>query len=73
MLATTLIFPCRYKPDLIGELVRDDPITWSGPTPLGVFLLGLKSVTLVASAVWLAVLVWRNAGSGMRNDKELLT
>jgi hypothetical protein len=59
MIATTLIFPCRYKPDLIGDLVSNHPITWSGPTPLGVFLLGVKSVALFAATVWLAILMWQ--------------
>lgn len=61
MIATMLIYPCRYKPDLIGDIIRNDPDTWRGPTSFGVFLLGVKSVTLVLSTVWLAVLVWRTA------------
>jgi len=63
MIATTLIFPCRYNSDLIGKLVNGDPITWSGPTPLGVILLGVKSLTLLVATAWLAVLVWRNGDS----------
>jgi hypothetical protein len=59
MVATMLIFPCRYKPDLIGDIVKTDPLTYRGPTPFGVFLLGMKSVTLLLSTVWLGVLVWR--------------
>jgi hypothetical protein len=59
LLATMLIYPCRYKPDLLGDIVKTDPFTWRGPNSLGVFLLGLKSITLTISTLWLAVLVWR--------------
>ena len=59
MLATMLIYPCRYKPDLIGDIIREEPLTWRGPTTFGVFLLGVKSVTLILATVWLAVRVWR--------------
>jgi hypothetical protein len=59
MILTTLVFPCRYKPDVIGPLTRDDPPTWRGPNALGLFLLAAKSVTLVVTTGWLAVSVWR--------------
>ena len=61
MLATMLIYPCRYKPDLIGDVVSNDPATWRGPTTFGVFLLGVKSVTLILATVWLAVRIWRTS------------
>jgi hypothetical protein len=58
MTATTLIFPCRYSPDVIGPVIRPDG-TRRGPNGLGLFLLALKSVTLIVATGWLAVSVWR--------------
>ncbi len=59
LLATMLIYPCRYKPDLLGDIVKTDPSTWRGPNALGVFLLGAKSITLMISTLWLAALAGR--------------
>jgi len=59
LLDTMLIYPCRYKDDLVGEFLHEDPMTWRGPTSFGVFLLGVKSVTLVVCTLWLATLTWR--------------
>lgn len=64
MILTTLIFPCRYYPDLIGSVVRDEPLTWRGPTWLGLFLLAAKSVTLFVTTGWLAASVWRTPRTG---------
>jgi hypothetical protein len=68
LLATMLIYPCAYKDHIVGQFLHDDPLTWVGPSRLGVFLLGVKSVTLVAAAVSLAVLVWRNPPLGRSVD-----
>jgi hypothetical protein len=59
MLDTMIIYPCRYSEDLVGPFLHDNPLTWRGPNTLGVVLLGIKSITLVACSMWLAVLVWR--------------
>jgi hypothetical protein len=55
---TTAIFPCAY-PDVLGRIVKNDPLTWAGPTPVCLFLLAAKSVTLTIVVGWLAVYVWR--------------
>jgi hypothetical protein len=55
MILTTLIFPCRYLPDVVGPVIAIDPYTRRGPNALGLFLLAAKSVTLAIATVWLAV------------------
>jgi len=66
---TMLIYPCRYKRDLVGDILHEDPRTWSGPTPFGVFLLGIKSLTMVICSVWYAAIVW-TAGGGPRTENR---
>jgi hypothetical protein len=58
LLLTTAVFPCTY-PFVVGEVVRDDPPTWAGPTPACLALLAARSVALAVATGWLAVLVWR--------------
>jgi hypothetical protein len=60
MILTTLIYPCRYSPDIVGPVVSLDPFTRRGPNSIGLFLLAAKSVTLAAATVWLAVSLWRS-------------
>jgi hypothetical protein len=55
MILTTLIFPCRSLPDVVGPVIAIDPYTRRGPNALGLFLLAAKSVTLAIATVWLAV------------------
>lgn len=56
---TSLIFPTLY-PDVRGPHIHADPDTYAGPTPLCLFLLAAKSVTLAVVTLWLAVRVWRS-------------
>jgi hypothetical protein len=58
MVVTTIIFPCAYFHVRGGW--TDDPLTWTGPTWYGMFLLIAKSATLAVSFAWLAVIVWKN-------------
>jgi hypothetical protein len=60
MILTTLIFPCRYLPDVIGPVIALEPDTRRGPNSLGLFLLAAKSVTLAIATVWLAVFLLRS-------------
>lgn len=57
MVLTTLVYPCLYH-EVKGE-PTGEPLTWSGPTPLGLLLLAAKSVVFAAAFAWLAALVWR--------------
>ena len=59
MILTTLIFPCRYLPDVVGPVLSYEPFTRRGPNAFGLFLLAVKSVTLAAATAWLAVSLWR--------------
>ncbi len=59
MILTTLIFPCRYLPDIVGPVLSYEPFTRRGPNAFGLILLAAKSVTLAAATVWLAVSLWR--------------
>lgn len=59
MLFTSAVFPCGYW-TVVGKKVGEDPTTWAGPSPLGLFLLAGKSVTLAVATGWLAASVWRN-------------
>ena len=52
------VYPCFYIDEVKGQ-PTGEPLTWSGPTPLGLFLLAAKSLLLAAAFAWLAVLVWR--------------
>lgn len=63
-LDTMLIFPCFYKHELVGPLLSEDPLTWRGPTSVGVFLLGIKSVTLILCTLWLGARTWRTPHIG---------
>ena len=59
LFVTMLIYPCRYKPDLVGEILYEDPRTWRGPNTFGVVLLGIKSVIVFACSVWYFAIAWR--------------
>jgi hypothetical protein len=60
-IANMLIYPCRYKPDLVGDILYEDPRTWRGPTAFGVVLLGIKSVSLFVGCLWFAAIAWRSS------------
>jgi hypothetical protein len=57
MVLTTLVYPCLYH-EVKGE-PTGAPLTWSGPTALGLSLLAAKSIVFATAFAWLAVLVWR--------------
>jgi hypothetical protein len=59
MVATTAVFPCGYEA-VIGKQAPGETDFWPGPDRTGMCLLALKSATLVAATVWLAVSVWRD-------------
>ena len=63
MIATMIIYPCRYNLDIVGKKYSEDPDLWRGPSTFGVMLLGIKSVTLLACSLWYAVLMWRMTNS----------
>jgi hypothetical protein len=58
MVFSTLIYACVYD-QVYGVFARDEPLTWSGPTPLALALLAGKSLAVAAAFAWLTVLVWR--------------
>jgi len=62
LFATMVIYPCRYKPDLVGEILHENPTTWRGPNAIGVVLLGIKSAIILACSLWFAAIAW----SGVR-------
>ncbi|MFO0803860.1 MAG: hypothetical protein U0791_12165 [Gemmataceae bacterium] len=56
---TMVIYPCRYRADLVGDVLYEDPRTWYGPSTFGVVLLGIKSVIVVACSVAYFAIAWR--------------
>ncbi len=58
MVFTSLSFPCQHH-HVRGE-ETGEPLTWTGPTAFGMVILAGKSLSLLVSFVWLAVIVWRN-------------
>jgi hypothetical protein len=58
MVATTLVYPCFYVDEVKGQ-PTGEPLTWTGPTTLGLTLLAAKWLLLAAAFAWLAVMVWR--------------
>lgn len=68
LLATTLVYPCRYQDDVLGPFTSRDPVTRRGPNVFGVALLVVRSLSLAAATVWLAVMVWQSPLTGYGRD-----